>query len=119
MPDPRTINPNLGREICALLKKMTERDPKDRYQTVEELIKDLSTARLAEDPHSSENASLEESAILSALKIERFLSEKYSEEVAELKEKFANFRLYFFLALGLVALSVALNIYLFFKILGR
>jgi serine/threonine-protein kinase len=119
MPDPRAINPDLGREICALLKKMTAREPEDRYQTVEELIKDLSVARLAEDPHSPEDVSLEESTVLSALKRERFLAQKYSEEVAELKEKFANFKLYFFLAVGVLTLSVVLNIYLFFKIVGR
>jgi serine/threonine-protein kinase len=119
MPDPRAINPNLGREICALLKKMTAREPQDRYQTVEELIKDLSAARLAEDPHSSEDVSLEESAVLAALKRERFLTQKYSEEVTQLREKFANFRLYFFLITGVLAFSVILNIFLFFKILGR
>jgi serine/threonine-protein kinase len=119
MPDPRTINPHLGREICAILKKMTALDPNDRYQTVEELIKDLTIARLAEDPHSPEDVTLEESTVLSALKRERHLAQKYSEEASELKESAANYKLYFFLAVGVLALSVILNIYLFLRILEK
>jgi hypothetical protein len=58
-------------------------------------------------------------AILSALKREKLLAERYSQQAGNLKESVANFKLYFFLAIGVLALSLALNIYLFLKLLEK
>lgn len=117
-PDPRIYNRNLSRELCGVLKKMMARQPVDRYQSIEGLIEDLAVARLAEDPRGSD-AQVGKTAILSALKREKILAERYSQKASELKESVANFRLYFFLALGVLVLSLCLNLYLFIKLLDR
>ncbi len=116
MPDPRTFNRSLGPEICSLLKKMTAREPSDRYQDGEELLEDLAVVRMAEDPRGSEVA-LGKTTILSALKREKLLAQRYSQQAGELKASASNFKFYFFLALAVLLLSLALNTYLFIRLL--
>jgi len=41
LPDPRTLNPNLGDGVVRILKKMTAKKPGDRYQDMLELYSDL------------------------------------------------------------------------------
>ena len=117
-PDPRVYNRNLSRELCVVIKKMMARMPDDRYETIEDLIEDLAVARMAEDPRGSD-ARVGKTTILSALKREKILAERYSQRASELKESVANFKLYFFLALGVLVLSLILNLYLFIKLLEK
>jgi serine/threonine-protein kinase len=49
IPDPRTVNPAVTDAIVAVLRRMTEKDPARRYQTPDELLGDLETARVAGD----------------------------------------------------------------------
>ena len=42
IPDLQTYNPNLPVQFCELVQKATMKDPKDRYQTVAELLNQLS-----------------------------------------------------------------------------
>lgn len=118
LPDPRVYNRELSRELAAVIKKMMARLPEERYQSIEDLIEDLAVARLTEDPRGSE-AQLGKTAILSALKREKLLAERYSQQAGNLEESIANFKLYFFLALGVLVLSLALNLYLFIKLLEK
>lgn len=41
LPDPRKLNPNLSDGVVRILKKMTAKDPADRYQDMLELYNDL------------------------------------------------------------------------------
>ncbi|MBI5686891.1 MAG: serine/threonine protein kinase [Verrucomicrobia bacterium] len=41
LPDPRTLNPSLGDGVVRILKKMTAKQPADRYQDMLELYSDL------------------------------------------------------------------------------
>ena len=43
-PDPRTINPSVPRSVCDIVDKAMAKDPKDRYQSCEELIAALEAA---------------------------------------------------------------------------
>ena len=118
MPDPRTFNRDLSRELCNVIKKMMERQPGNRYPSIESLLEDLAVARVAEDPRGSD-AQVGKTTILSALKREKLLAERYSAQATELKESVSNFKLYFFLALGVLVLSLILNFYLFLKLLDE
>jgi serine/threonine-protein kinase len=117
-PDPRTYNRSLSWDLCKVIKKMMARYPDDRYQSVEELTEDLAVARMSEDPRASESA-MGKTAILSALKREKMLTERYAHQASAFRERVANFKLYFLLALGVLVLSLALNLYLFIKLLER
>ena len=117
-PDPRVYNRNLSRELCNVIKKMMARQPADRYDSIEGLMEDLAVARVSEDPRGSD-AQVGKTTILSALKREKLLAERYSQKASELTESVANFKLYFFLAIGVLALSLILNLYLFIKLLDR
>jgi serine/threonine protein kinase len=40
-PDVRQLNPSVPRRLAQILRKLMQKDPKDRYQTAEELVADL------------------------------------------------------------------------------
>lgn len=44
LPDPRSLNPAVGEALIAVMRRMTEKDATQRYQTPAELIADLETA---------------------------------------------------------------------------
>lgn len=44
LPDPRLINPNVPEGVVAVMNRMLAKSPDDRYQTPQELIKDLEGA---------------------------------------------------------------------------
>jgi eukaryotic-like serine/threonine-protein kinase len=46
VPDPRSLNPKLPPEFCNIIKKATEKNPKDRYGSVLEILDELN--KLAE-----------------------------------------------------------------------
>ena len=116
LPDPRKFNMTISAELAGVIKKMTERDPEDRYQSTEDLLEDLAVASLAEDPRGSE-AAVGKTTILSALKREKVLAERYSKQSIDLRESVSNLKLYLILALVLLALSLALNVYLFIQVI--
>ncbi len=118
LPDPRVYNRNLSRELCNTIIKMMARQPDDRYANIEDLLEDLAVARLAEDPRGSD-AQVGKTTILSALKREKLLAQRYSKHADKLEESVANFKLYFFLALGVLILSLVLNLYLFICLLNK
>ncbi len=44
LPDPRKLTPSLPAAICDILKKATQKDPADRFQTVTEFIEAITIA---------------------------------------------------------------------------
>jgi serine/threonine protein kinase len=118
LPDPRVYNRGLSKELCNTIRKLMARQPQDRYSNIEALLEDLAVARLAEDPRGSD-AQIGKTTILSALKREKMLAQRYSKHADKLEESVANFKLYFFLALGVLILSLVLNLYLFICLLGK
>ena len=45
-PDPRALNPNVSDGVIAVMHRMVEKEPEDRYQTSADLLQDLKTANL-------------------------------------------------------------------------
>lgn len=118
LPDPRTLNDKLGDELCSCLEKMMARHPSDRYESIEVLLEDLAVARMAEDPRGPD-AGAGKTTILSALKREKFLTGLYSKEAKQLEAKASSFKLYFFIVLAILALSLAVNVYIFLRLLEK
>ncbi|MFN0052572.1 MAG: protein kinase domain-containing protein [Planctomycetales bacterium] len=48
-PDPRSINPSVTEAVFAVMRRMSEKDPAQRYQTPAEMLADLETASIAAD----------------------------------------------------------------------
>ena len=44
VPDPRTLNPALTPKLAAIVSRLTQKKPQDRYPTVEALIHDIDAA---------------------------------------------------------------------------
>lgn len=45
LPDPREVRPDLSEEICAVIRKMMEKDPANRYQSMGEVVEALAPFR--------------------------------------------------------------------------
>ena len=52
LPDMRESIPNLPGSVCHIIEKMMAKEPKDRYQTCQELFDDLELVKLGHDPLS-------------------------------------------------------------------
>jgi hypothetical protein len=50
IPDPRELNPALSEPFCALLRKLTEKDPDRRYQVPEEVVEAINKVAAGEMP---------------------------------------------------------------------
>ncbi|MFN0050921.1 MAG: protein kinase domain-containing protein, partial [Planctomycetales bacterium] len=48
-PDPRSINPAVTEAVVAVMRRMSEKEPAQRYQTPAEMLADLETASIAAD----------------------------------------------------------------------
>jgi len=44
LPPPKSVDPALSDELCAIIERMMKKEPAQRYQTAEELIADLNRA---------------------------------------------------------------------------
>jgi len=108
VPDPRELNKNVSRDLAAVIKKMMAKSREERYQSVEELIEDLTIARMSEDP-SADDSMLGRAALLAAIKKEKLLTRKYQEELTETLAKLKRNRLLLILVLIVLALSLVLN----------
>ncbi len=52
-PDPRDKNPTIPEGVVAVIRKMLAKNPKDRYQTPQELLDDLENANLTRESISN------------------------------------------------------------------
>jgi len=48
IPSPKTLNPDLPDTVCQIIEKAMAKSPEDRYQTVDEMLRDLDRVRDAE-----------------------------------------------------------------------
>jgi len=108
VPDPRELNKNVSRDLAAVIMKMMAKNREERYQSVEELIEDLTIARMSEDP-SADDSMVGRAALLAAIKKEKMLTRKYQEELKETLAKLKRDRLLLILLLVVLALSLVLN----------
>ncbi|MHC4660466.1 MAG: serine/threonine protein kinase [Planctomycetota bacterium] len=109
LPTPRSINPKLTGELSSTIEKMMEKKPEDRYQDYGELFEELELARIAEDPEAADIIR-EKQDIIDAFKKEKLRTRKGKEEVSELKEKLADYRLFLIIAIVILLISLSINI---------
>lgn len=114
VPDPRDFNKNISRDLASVIKKMMAKKREERYQSVEELIEDLSIVRMSEDPRAGDSV-LGRMAMLAAIKKEKMLTRKYQEELDESLANLKKTRLLLILVLAVLALSIVLNVVLLMK----
>lgn len=87
IPDPRELRPSLTEDVVAVIKKMTCKDPDERYSNLNVLFADLE--RLQEKHRSKAPVRIEvgKSSVLRALKIEQAKAADYEEKISHLEER--------------------------------
>ncbi len=91
IPSPKELKPDIPDELCAIVEKMTARDPADRYQTPEELLNDLSLFR-ARRRLQAENLPQGGSTIIRALKTSRDKDRSQMEQIRKLEGEMQKMR---------------------------
>lgn len=62
---PKTINPQMSDKLNAIIMKATQKDPIDRYQSMDEMLTDLKLVKGPEPlVYANENAGLDETAVM-------------------------------------------------------
>ncbi|GAB4151501.1 MAG: hypothetical protein Kow00107_02150 [Planctomycetota bacterium] len=86
IPSAKTVNPEIPDELCAILEKMTARNPADRFQTPEELLNEISLYR-AQRKLEVEKLPRGGSTIVRALKTSQEKDKTQTETIAKLQEE--------------------------------
>lgn len=82
IPDIKAINPNVSDKLVSVIKKATCKEPKNRYQTIAELVKDLKyvLAELHMSKKDKEDVYNDETVIMTKDDVDTIRnSQKYSE----------------------------------------
>jgi serine/threonine-protein kinase len=112
-----TLKPALSRETITIVDRLLEKDPGDRYQSMVELLDDLSNAMIAEDPDAQEIRS-GESTLFDAFKREKFRAKRMEEEKDFIIRRVHDYRIFFVIVLVLLILSFVVNVALFLRIIS-
>ena len=82
IPDIKAINPNVSDKLVSVIKKATCKEPKNRYQTIAELVKDLKyvLAEIHMSKKEKENVYTDETVIMTKDDVDTIRnSQKYTE----------------------------------------
>lgn len=110
LPDPRTYNPNIPEPILRVMERMLAKDPKDRYQTPQELFEDLELFKMGQHP-AAERLDAGKSTIIRAFRIEQVRAQRAKNEVDILQEEVTRVRRYMqgaFVVAGVAILTLIL-----------
>ena len=66
-PDVRTRNPRIGRRLADIIRKMMAREPAERYQDCETLLRDLEAAQARPGTHILEKAAVLGETVMAAI----------------------------------------------------
>jgi serine/threonine-protein kinase len=105
LPDPRTVNPGIPEPVLRILEKMLAKDPRDRYQTTNDLFEDLELVKMGQDP-STARLDAGKSTIIRAFKIEQVRAQRAKNELQELHEELGRVRKYLLAASIAAAVAV-------------
>ncbi|MDZ7814462.1 MAG: serine/threonine-protein kinase [Planctomycetota bacterium] len=116
IPDPSKVNPDVPEELCALVKKLTEKEPADRLQAPEELLNEISLIR-ARRKLEVEKLPRGGSTIVRALKTSQKKDKDQTETIGKLQTEVKRLRSLMFMiliggAIALVVLAVLVAIML-------
>ena len=114
LPDPRTIRPDLGDNICLILERMLAKNPEDRYASTAELFEDLEMVKLGQDPKSPP-LDAGKSTIIRAFKIERSRRHRAKGQAQALEERIRKFQYMVLGLMALVAILIVLVLFLFVR----
>jgi eukaryotic-like serine/threonine-protein kinase len=110
LPSPKLHNPNVPDALCRIIERMCAKDPKDRYQTCDELFEDLELVKLKEK--TGRNLDVEKSELVSVLQLEKAKSLESQIEKLELSERLRRMTTLVWVSAGLFVVTLAIAFYL-------
>lgn len=112
LPNPRDLNPDVPEALCRIIKRMTAKDPSDRYVTCEELFEELEQAKLKEK--AGKGAEMDRAELVEVIRIEKDKSRQRQLEVLDLQRQLDRMTMLFWGVTVICAISVVLCLWLAF-----
>lgn len=110
LPNPRDHNPDVPEALCRIIKRMTAKDPADRYTTCEELFEELEQAKLKEK--AGKGADMDRAELVEVIRIEKDKSRQRQLEVLDLQRQLDRMTLLFWGVTVICGISVLLCLWL-------
>lgn len=117
MPSPKLANPNVPDALCRVIERMTGKDPKDRYQSCEELFEELEAVKLKEK--AGKGLEMDKGELVEVLKLEKEKARERQLEVIELSKQVQRLTTLFWAVVGVAAFAVGIASFLAYRLLAR
>jgi eukaryotic-like serine/threonine-protein kinase len=119
LPSPKIHNPNVSEDMIKIINRMTEKNPDDRYKSIEELFEAFETLKLKEKSgKDSEFHDLNRKELVKALKLEKDKTSDNGSKVTDLSEQVAKMQQLLWGAIGVAVFAVLVCIVFIIKFLA-
>jgi serine/threonine-protein kinase len=106
LPSPKTLNPNIPDVLCRIIERMTAKDPKDRFQSTDELFEEIEACKIREKTGKGLEIELPKNELVEVLKQEKDRSRARQVEALELQRQLGRMVRLFWVVLGIAAFAV-------------
>ena len=111
LPSPRDLNPDVPESLCRIIKKMTAKDPNDRYATCEQLFEELEAVELREKAgHGA--VDMDRAELVELMEKEKEKAREKSIEALEMQKQLERMTLLFWSVAAIAGVSVLICFYL-------
>ena len=112
LPSLKEANPNVPDALVKVVERMTAKDPRDRYQSTDELFEELEAVRLKEKTGKGAVSDLDRNELLSLVEQERTKARGLAQEALGVKKQLTRMTQFFYAILVVAACSVGLVAFL-------
>jgi len=107
LPNPKEHNPLLSDELAKVIRRMTEKNPDDRYTKIKDLFDALETARVKEKTKTSTDChDMTREELIESVRISKDRTKKKQKELAELQRQVEKGKQLLWLASAIAAIAV-------------
>jgi eukaryotic-like serine/threonine-protein kinase len=119
LPSPKIHNPNVNEDLVKIINRMTEKNPVDRYKSIDSLFDAFELLKLKEKSgKDSEFHDLNRKELVATLKIEKDKQKKHKKEMLAMTGQIAKMQQLLWAAIAVAIFAVLVCIVLIIKLLA-
>jgi serine/threonine protein kinase len=110
LPNIRDLNTEVPESLVRVIKKMTAKNPGDRYRTCEELFEEFESIKLREK--SGQGVDMDPAELVEVIRIEKDKARQRQLEALELRQQLKRMSMLFWAVAGVAGVAVCVCLYL-------
>ena len=110
LPSPRDQNPDVPEALCKIIKRMTAKDPNDRYPNCEQLFEELEAVELREK--AGTGADMDRGELVELMEKEKEKAREKQIEALEMQKQLGRMTLLFWSVAAIAGIAVLICFYL-------